>query len=522
MSRCLYRVTSQKQCTRKCYKHEVHCWQHLKKKSSEGFKNLSLKSVKIKSIFQPSQLVFIGFGSVAKAVLTLMSKLEKKLLNRPILIVEPKDISDSEIIKSLYQFQPLKQNKNVHKDGHATWLKIAINENNYRQIFSNFINDDAIIIELAYRLDTCCLLIECNKKNCLYINTSLDDWVVNNDTLFEIKRKLTQKIKKHEMTAVLNHGMNPGIVSHLSKYLLSQLSTQWGDTFAESMCSKGNYNLAAQKLGLTLIQIAERDTQKSIINTDETFYTNTWSVIGYIDEAIDYVQLGWGTHEDYFPNGADDSTLQESGQIVLSVLGGQTRTLCYEPMGGTYTGYCIPHAESYSLTNYLTIEDQYRPTIYYSYLVPDVAKLMTHYMEYSLDKNQLPEKEHVLRSDEILQGADSVGCLMYFRRPEGIRTYWIGSILDNNFALSISPEINATGIQVAISVLSAINWMLANPHAGIIEPEMLDTEFILAYCLPWLGNVFYADVTEQYQPTGDRFIDHIVAPSGLLFDSNDY
>ena len=39
-----------------------------------------------------------------------------KLLNRPILIVEPKNISNSEIINSLFNFKQTKQDKNLYKD----------------------------------------------------------------------------------------------------------------------------------------------------------------------------------------------------------------------------------------------------------------------------------------------------------------------------------------------------------------------------------------------------------------------
>jgi homospermidine synthase len=212
--------------------------------------------------------------------------------------------------------------------------------------------------------------------------------------------------------------------------------------------------------------------------------------------------------------------LEEYGQITVPVWGSQVKTLSYEPEGGKFSGYNIPHAESYSLVDFLKTP-AYRPSVYYSYLMPDDAKLMMNYGEYSLDKDSLPiDGYHVLRSDEIVQsGYDSVGCLMYFRRPSsgGLEVFWTGTVVDNVFAKKVSPEVNATGIQVAISVLAAVKWMLKNKTEGIIEPEHLDTDFILEYCKPYLGKFFDKRVSpEDYTPPGDRFVD-LAMMSSIFF-----
>ena len=93
---------------------------------------------------------------------------------------------------------------------------------------------------------------------------------------------------------------------------------------------------------------------------------------------------------------------------------------------------------------------------------------------------------------------------MYFNKGHGkIQCFWTGSILDNEFAKEISPEINATTIQVGISTLSAILYMIKHPFLGVIEPEQLDTKFVLDYCKPYLGQFVCKDVSDQYQPKSD-------------------
>ena len=327
-------------------------------------------------------------------------------------------------------------------------------KDNYQTIFAHDILDRAIIVDLAYRIDTACVIQECQGKHCLYINTAIDNWEHSDKSIFSVKTAILKSVKyptsEPHMTAVLNHGMNPGLVSHFVKSLLKILARNASIKHQE-------YNLIARDLGLTLIQIAERDNQRThLMSTEKTFF-NTWSVIGFIDEALLPTEISWGTHEQLLPYSANTKVLEKSSQIILPIPGYQVRTRSYEPKGGEFTGYCIPHVECYSLANFLRVKDTYHPSVYYSYLIPDTVKLTADYMEYCLDKNYLPQSEHVLRSDEILGGYDSVGCLLFFRQPDQtLKKYWIGTIVTNQMARQISPEINGTCLQVAISVLSCL------------------------------------------------------------------
>ena len=461
----------------------------------------------------PSQLVLLGFGTVCKTMMTLMNIINPGLIEKlPILIIEPKDLSQSDIFQKLTKMCP-----------HLQVLTKKLTKTNYREIFSQLILENAIVVDLAYRIDTACVIQECQQKHCLYINTAIDNWEHSDKSIFSVKTAILKSVKypagEPHMTAALNHGMNPGLVSHFVKSLLKILAERSGKSQFLP------YNQLARDLGLTLIQIAERDNQQTKFMSSETAFFNTWSVIGFVDEALLPTEISWGTHEQVIPYGANTSVLEKSSQIILPIPGYQVRTRSYEPKGGEFTGYCIPHAECYSLANFLRVdkdkksgEEAYHPSVYYSYLIPDTAKLMTHYMEYCLDKNYLPQNEHVLRSDEILGGYDSVGCLLFFRQPDQtLKKYWIGTIVTNQMARKISPEINGTCLQVAISVLSCIDWMIANPHMGIIEPESVDSEFILNHCRKWLGYYGYKDVTKSCEIETDQLSQLLSMPSDILF-----
>lgn len=459
----------------------------------------------------PSQLVFIGFGMVARTVLAILIHMNSKLLNLPILIIEQKKIFQGKNLK--YCKPGLEDIYTDLLDGlNAKIIHAKMSRENYLELFDE-IRDGAIVIELAYRLETAALVDECNKRSCVYVNTSIDTWDYNNETLYQLKQDIISKVNP-EMTAVFNHGMNPGLVSHFTKHLLQSLSDR-------KLNSKKDYSETAQDLGLTLIQIAERDTQQTSLMTSDKCFYNTWSVVGLIDEAILPAEISWGTHECKRPVGCKRTKCtkivqdKKSGQIVLPLPSYQVRTKSYEPKGGEFTGYCIPHAEAYSIANFLRTKS-YMPSVYYSYLLPDTAKLLTHYLDYSLDKDHLPSSEHVLRSDEISDGYDSVGILAFFRESS-LKKYWIGSIVSNDFAKSISGEVNATSIQVAISVLACVEWMIRHPYEGILEPEDLDTDFVLEFCRDWLGEFYIKDVSEECTIDSDCLSDLLVMPKNILF-----
>jgi homospermidine synthase len=464
---------------------------------------------------EPSQIVIIGFGAIAKSFITILLNSSSKLQSLPVVIFEPKDLSSSETFNL------------VSSKMKTIYIQTHVKQNNYISLFKKYVKQNAIVLEAAYRISTLDIINECQKYKCVYLSTACDSWVHSNSTLFEVQQKIMKGIQydNQHMTAVLNHGMNPGLVSHFVKYLLSQLAIKSKNTNNIDLLKQNKYNQIAQNLGLSLIQIAERDTQISNVITTEKLFCNTWSVIGFVDEATLGAEISWGTHEKKLPSNADTSKLNDTCQIYLRLHGNQLRTLSYEPEGGRLSGYCIPHAECYSLAQFLQIKNNsqilYRPTVYYSYLVSDNAKLMSHYLDYCLDSNFLPLNEHVLRSDEIISGYDSVGCLVFFGNKNDTtelagKRYWIGSIMSNEIAKNKFPEINVTCMQVGISILSCIEWMIQNPNQGVIEPEEVDTTFILDYCKKWLGKLFCLDVTSKCGLDSDQFSDLVVFPNGII------
>jgi homospermidine synthase len=86
---------------------------------------------------------------------------------------------------------------------------------------------------------------------------------------------------------------------------------------------------------------------------------------------------------------------------------------------------------------------------------------------------------------EITSGADILGALLM---GHPYKSWWTGSILSIGEARRLAPGQNATTLQVAISVVAAVMWMIQNPGEGLRLPDDLPHEFVLGIARPYLGD----------------------------------
>jgi len=139
----------------------------------------------------------------------------------------------------------------------------------------------------------------------------------------------------------------------------------------------------------------------------------------------------------------------------------------------------------------------YRPTCHYAYHPCDDAVLSLHEMA---GRGWVPQKTwHILSEDDIVDGIDELGVLLYGHAKNA---YWYGSQLSIEETRKLAPYQNATGLQVTSAVLAGIVWMLENPDRGVVECDEMDFRRCLTVQRPYLGPVIgkYTDWT----PLSDR------------------
>jgi homospermidine synthase len=109
------------------------------------------------------------------------------------------------------------------------------------------------------------------------------------------------------------------------------------------------------------------------------------------------------------------------------------------------------------------------------------------------------EKWRIMR-DEIVCGYDELGVLLM---GHDFQSWWCGTILDIDEARRLVPGQNATTLQVAASVLAAVVWMIENPRRGVLLPDQLPHEEIMAVARPYLGKVISIPIAWTPVPVSD-------------------
>jgi homospermidine synthase len=306
-------------------------------------------------------------------------------------------------------------------------------------------------------------------------------------------RQLTASWKEKGASAVIEHGANPGLISHFTKQGLIDI----GQSLLADKKLKGRkaeevtqliadrqFNRLAQKLGVKVVHCSERDTQISDVPKQVDEFVNTWSIEGFREEGTTTAEMGWGTHEKTLPAFAYRHKKGPRNQICLARMGINTWVRSWVP-DYTIHGMVVRHGESFTISDRLTVWENgkavYRPTMHYAYCPCDNAIISLQELrgyDYALQVKQR------IMNDEITSGADILGALLM---GHAYNSWWIGSDLSIGESRRLVPHQNATTMQVAISVVASSMWMMQNPAQGVCVPDDLPHDYILEVSKPYLG-----------------------------------
>jgi homospermidine synthase len=387
-----------------------------------------------------------------------------------------------------------------------TFATARVGEDDYADVLARYVSRGDMIVDLSWNVDTVEVLEWCRTNGVLFVNASLEVWdpyagmngePPNDRTLYARHMVLRDTIERwgdnKGPTAVLDHGANPGLVSHFTKQALLDLADACvaervvdGGTSELVVDASGRraWNELAMALGVKVIHISERDTQVSSEPKRENEFVNTWSVEGFYEEGIAPAEMGWGTHERTLPSGAHVHRRGPRNQIALAHPGCRTWVRSWVPCG-EIVGMVIRHGEAFSISDRLTVwsgdEAIYRPTVHYAYCPCDSAIASLHELHMRRDDLQADQR---IMGDDIVAGRDELGCLLM---GHPLTSWWIGSLLDIHETRELVPHQNATTLQVAASVLAAVLWMIEHPREGVLLPDDLPHDYVLDKARPYLG-----------------------------------
>jgi homospermidine synthase len=372
-----------------------------------------------------------------------------------------------------------------------------VTRQNYRELLVPQLGRGDFLLNLSVDVSSVALIALCQELGALYLDTCIEPWAGGyTDPSLTPSQRSNYALRESALalarpgqvlpTAVLTHGANPGLVSHFVKQALLDIAR---DTRTDSVvpASRDDWARLAATLDVKAIHIAERDTQMADIAKRPGEFVNTWSIDGFTGEGCQPAELGWGTHERWWPEDARRHDFGCDAAIYLQRPGAATRVRSWTPLEGPFHGFLITHNESISIADYLTVREngsvRYRPTVHYAYHPCDDAVLSLH--EFA-GKNWQLQRNKRLMLHEIVRGMDELGVLLlgHARGP-----YWYGSRLTIEEARGLVPYNNATSLQVTAAVLGGMVWAIENPWAGVVEADDIDHNRVLDVARPYLGEL---------------------------------
>jgi homospermidine synthase len=385
-----------------------------------------------------------------------------------------------------------------------------LNEGNYETVLEPLLGEGDFLLNLSVDVASLALVRWCWKHGVLYLDACNEPWPGRYDnpdmpptqrSNYALREEMLafRMDKRRAPTACITQGANPGLVSSFVKAALLNMAADLQQK-VEPPADKEEWAALARKLEVKVIHIAERDTQVSAQRRRRGEFVNTWSVEGFVDEGLQPSELGWGSHEKHWPADGRRHGYGCDAAILLERPGIATRVRSWTPLEGPYHGFLVTHAEAISIPDHLTVRENgavvYRPTVHYAYHPCDDAVASLHELA---GKNWQLQPNHRLIRDDITEGMDELGVLL-MGNPRGV--YWYGSRLDIAQARKLAPYNNATSLQVVAGILGAMAWALQNPDAGVVEPDDIDAEAVLAEAMPYLGEV--VGVWGDWTPLKDR------------------
>jgi homospermidine synthase len=446
------------------------------------------------------RIVMVGFGSIGQGILPLILRHIGTSSDR-ITIVTAEDKGNTEAQEFGVKF-----------------VKTALTPENYREVLEPLIGAGDFLLNLSVDVSSTALIQFAREHGALYLDTCIEPWAggytdpsvpVEARSNYHMRLQALKLRKGHENspTAVLTHGANPGLVSHLVKQALLNIAKDTGlETNVPS--ARAEWAKLAQALGIKVMHIAERDTQVANEPKAPNEFVNTWSVDGFVSEGAQPAELGWGTHEKHFPPDGGRHKAGSGCAIYLNRPGASTRVRTWTPQAGHFHGFLITHSEAISLADYYTVMDgervAYRPTSHYAYHPSDAAVMSVH--EFAGRNWHLQDRKRIMMK-EITEGIDELGVLL---AGHAKNAYWYGSQLSIAEARGLAPYNSATSLQVTSAALAGMVWAMENPQRGIVEPDDMDHQRPLEICRPYLGNLVgkYTDWTPLHQ-RGELFAEDL-------------
>ncbi|MGA7880434.1 MAG: saccharopine dehydrogenase NADP-binding domain-containing protein [Terrimicrobiaceae bacterium] len=194
----------------------------------------------------PNRILFVGFGAVARCTLPVLLKH---------ISVDPQHIT-------IMDFEPNEAALKSWIEQGMTFVRNRVTPENLGTLLGQYVSAGDLLIDLAWNIDCCEIVQWCHDQGVLYIDSSVELWDPyggaddkhpTERTLYWRHMNLRRMIARWNEagpTAVLEHGANPGLISHFTKHALLDIAGQAlaDKKFSGSQAEKIAHHAKAQEL----------------------------------------------------------------------------------------------------------------------------------------------------------------------------------------------------------------------------------------------------------------------------------
>ncbi|MGH8772330.1 MAG: saccharopine dehydrogenase NADP-binding domain-containing protein, partial [Burkholderiales bacterium] len=277
------------------------------------------------------RILILGFGSVGQGTLPLLLKHIRIAKERiSIVAADEGGRDEAEHYGISFRVQPLTRD-------------------NYQEFLATSLSRGDFLLNVSVDVSSVALISWCQEHDVMYLDTCIEPWVGGyTDTTLSPSQRSNYALRESALalrkkfprgaTAIVTHGANPGLISHLVKQAIVNIAR---DTSALANVPKAKLEWAtlARDLNIKVIHVAERDTQLGNPPKRVGEFVNTWSVPGFVGEGCQPCELGWGSHERHFPHDGRRHEFGGGAAIYLQRPGASVRVRSWTPLEGPYHGF---------------------------------------------------------------------------------------------------------------------------------------------------------------------------------------
>ena len=463
------------------------------------------------------RIVQFGFGAVGKSFYEKVSK---------------------EIKFDEYKYYVITRNQEefpayINMGGIAPNFIVAeINRDNWKEIFSKYLGEGDLLVDFADSVGTRDFVEWCADNNIMYLNTGETDWPDHWYSIFEENDKkaalrdfyVGQK-DKNKYPIVLQHGNNPGLVSHFVKAALDHIiHTQFITNKELRRLSKdGKYNEIARRLGVKMIHVNDVDLQEVKGDFKDDLLISPWCIDSFWFEMLSEATFDVGTHEQIDYEDECNMLNKEKGYCEFKQLAADKKCRTYYP-GGQFIGHMVPHEETITIAKSLSVEESgetvYRPSVMFLY---SPCKYARDFLERAKvneypnpDENKpmdcenvngqtiirgriYPNSWEILYPEKIENGTEYVGVLVL---GDKFKPVWVGNRIERSFLSKDKKHSywqTPTITPVSMSALAGVCWMLKNKDKGGIyfPDDIKDYHHILNVAEKYISKTIYKTFTRE-------------------------